>query len=172
MGVKNIWIRKNIKKNKKYRLAFDKKRGWGKKKKKKKKTKTGKKKKKKKKTKTGSFFLVKMIKKSPKNVGEEKRRRRKRKPRLEKRRRRKRKPRLEVFFWSKWSKKALNDKKPHFSPHLHGNLPKIEKKYLKSGWGWLNRSYQQCFSVDVQYWIWVSPLVPKKRLKLTQNDQK
>jgi len=31
-------------------------------------------------------------------------------------------------------KKAQNEQKSHFSPHAHGNLPKIEKEYLKSGW--------------------------------------
>ena len=28
----------------------------------------------------------------------------------------------------KWSKMVQNDQKSHFSPHPHGNLPKIEKK--------------------------------------------
>jgi len=27
----------------------------------------------------------------------------------------------------KWSKKAQNGQKSHFSPHLHGHLPKIKK---------------------------------------------
>ena len=49
VGVKKIWIRKNIKKNKKYRLAFDKKFRWGKKKKKEKKKEKKRKKRKKKK---------------------------------------------------------------------------------------------------------------------------
>ena len=62
--------------------------------------------------------------------------------------------------------------KNHIFHHIHMVTSTNRKKQQKSGWDCQNRCYQLYFSVNGRCLIRVSPQVPKKRFKLTQNDPK